>query len=133
MVPRRPVGAHEFAPVGAAERLAGHHLVGFGDHVLHGEVGVGEGPAKHGREMLEALAVWRHSWRGAVVDELGGANLVYGVDAALALYLIDEAADQGLVLCRRARDCVGGHPRRSPHPPTTGRAAHRAASRLEAG
>ncbi len=41
--------AHELTLVGTVKRLACGDLVPFGDHVLYGEVGVGEGLAEHGR------------------------------------------------------------------------------------
>jgi hypothetical protein len=52
------------ALVGTAEGLTRRDLVPFGDHLLDGEIGIWEGLAKHGRELLDTLTVRRHSrWR----------------------------------------------------------------------
>jgi hypothetical protein len=93
--------AHELALVGPVEGLTRRYHVPFGDHVLDGEIGIREGLAKHNRNELDTLTVRRHSrWR-AVIYEFRGAELIYGVDVALALYFVDEASDYGLVLLYR--------------------------------
>ncbi|MDQ5826774.1 MAG: hypothetical protein M3441_21545 [Chloroflexota bacterium] len=73
--------------------LTRRYLVSFGDHVLYGEIGIRERLAKHGRHLLNTLTVRKHSRWSAVVYELGGAKLIYGVDVARALHFVDEAAD----------------------------------------
>ncbi len=75
-----------------AEGLTRRYLVSFGDHVLYGEIGIWKRLAKHGRDLLNTLSVRRHTRWGAVVYELGGAKLIYGVDVAPALHFVDEAA-----------------------------------------
>src|SRR5918995_655687 len=94
--------AHELALMSTVKGLTRRDLLPFGHHVLYGEIRIREGLTKHGRELLDALTVRRHSRRGAMVYELGGANLIQGVDVASALHFVDEAAHLGLVL-------LGGH------------------------
>jgi hypothetical protein len=90
--------AQKFAPMGTVEGLTRCDFVPFGDHVLDGEIGIWEGFAKHGRDLLDTLTIRRHSQWGAVVYEPGGAKLIYDVDVAPALHFVDEATDEGLVL-----------------------------------
>ena len=85
--------AHKFALMGTVEGLTRRYLVSLGDHNLYGGIGIREGLAKHGRHLLDALTVRRHSRWGAMVYELGGAKLIYGVDVASALHFVDEAAN----------------------------------------
>src|SRR5918994_6953495 len=84
--------AHELALMATVKGLARRDLLPFGHHVLNGEIRIREGFSKHGRQLLDALTVGRHSRRGAVVYELRRANLIQGVDVASALHFVDEAA-----------------------------------------
>src|ERR687898_243443 len=60
----------------------------FGHHVLQDEIRIREGLTKHGRGLLDTLTARRDSRRGAMVYELGGAHLIYGVGVACALYFV---------------------------------------------
>src|SRR5919199_1927835 len=102
----RPPGrrdAHELPSVGAAERLAGRHAVLLGDHVLDRHPTVGEGPEEHRGELLEPLAVGRHPVRRAVVDVVGGGDLVQHGQVTPVLHLLDESPDDRLVSFGRHR------------------------------
>jgi hypothetical protein len=106
--------AQEFAPMGTVEGLTRCDFVPFGDHVLAGEIGIWEGLAKHGRDLLDTLTIRRHSRWGAVVYEPGGVKLIYDVDVAPALHFVDEATDEGLLssadmLLSSLHSSVGSH------------------------
>jgi hypothetical protein len=96
-----PVGgdAHELALVRAPSCPAGYHLVSFGYLVLDGEARVREGGTIHGHVSLYALrALHLPGDAGVVKDVVGGEEFVRQPQVTPLKDLLQEPADNGLVL-----------------------------------
>jgi hypothetical protein len=88
--------------LGAAPGDAGHDLVASGYLVLDDVAKIGEGGVLLGDPLLVALAARLLAGKQAMIDELGGEQLVYRVRVSLG-HRLPEAADQGFVLFGRHR------------------------------
>src|SRR5215218_1177408 len=93
--------AHDLALLDAALRVLGDDLVTLGDLLLDGEAGDREGLEVLRYRALVALAIGLLSGHQAVVDEVGGRQLVYDIKVSFGHGLLQEAADDGLVLFPR--------------------------------
>src|SRR5215217_5125474 len=93
--------AHKRPFVSAAHRQAACNCVPFSDQLLDLEVQVREGRAQHIGQASHRLRATVPSWRGLVVYELGGNELVRDVEVPPVQQLLVGAPKQGLVLFSR--------------------------------
>src|SRR5688500_10708707 len=93
--------AHDLAPLDAALRVLGDDLVTLGDLLLDAEACDREGLEVLRYRALVALTSRSLSGHQAAVDEVGGHQLVYDIKFSFGHGLLQEAADDGLVLFPR--------------------------------
>jgi len=71
--------------------------ISLGNQIPNNIMVIGEGAAKHGDQLLDALTIGHCSGGGTMVDEIGGEHLVDYSQIPLVDQLLDEAAHLGLV------------------------------------
>lgn len=90
--------AHKLTQVRASERYADYDPVPFGDHLLDGEVDVGEGRAEPGDGFPGALGARLAVADQTVAAKLGCENLARQAQVPPVEDLLEETEHDGLVL-----------------------------------